>query len=134
MKIRQSERGFTLIELVISVTIMSVVVLGVSQMWLVSIKANIRASQKSQASYLAQAKMEELRSKDYGELTETGETGISVNEFGDETLNNLYNGKYFVSEIMNNGEGAALREIKVNVWRKDDEINKIELVTWKARR
>lgn len=138
MKDKRDEKGFTLIELVVSLTIMSVVVLGVSQMWLVSIRANIKAAQISQASYLAQAKMEHLRSlEDYDDdklsVTSHPIDFDTLFEKDDSNYDELFDGEYYISEDKGLN-GAALKMIRVVVSSRDDEKSKAELVTFKARR
>lgn len=61
-----SDRGFSLIEVVVSLGLLSVVALGVAQMFAVSTRANFVAKGRSSATALAEQKMEQIRSLTWG--------------------------------------------------------------------
>jgi type IV pilus assembly protein PilV len=62
-----NQQGFTLIEILIAITIFSIGILAVATMQVSSIKGNSSANGLSEAVTLAQDKMEELMSLDYGD-------------------------------------------------------------------
>ena len=70
------EGGFTLIETLISITLLTTVSLGVAQLFAVSALANRTAWDKTAATMLAQQKMEQLRGLTWGyQRLPDGETG-----------------------------------------------------------
>jgi prepilin-type N-terminal cleavage/methylation domain-containing protein len=73
MKRRESERGFTLIEAMIAMFILTISLLAVAQLMMVALDKTEFAKYETKAVHLAQAKVEELRSL-FGRQVETGET------------------------------------------------------------
>jgi prepilin-type N-terminal cleavage/methylation domain-containing protein len=63
-----AERGFTLLELLIAMAVMAFGMLGVVGMLLVAVKGNAFGSRMTQATALAQSKMEQMRNEDYDNL------------------------------------------------------------------
>jgi prepilin-type N-terminal cleavage/methylation domain-containing protein len=61
-----SSRGFTLIEVVIALGLLTVVSLGVAQLFAVSTRANLVAKGRTSANALAEQRMEQLRSLTWG--------------------------------------------------------------------
>lgn len=55
------EGGFTLIEVLVAISIMALVIAGLSSMGITTIKADTHSRRQSAAMSLAQAKLEELR-------------------------------------------------------------------------
>ena len=70
---RRGERGFTLVETLISVAILSSVSLGVAQLFAVSAMANLTAKDKTSTSMLAMQKMEQLRGLTWGYANTPGD-------------------------------------------------------------
>jgi type IV pilus assembly protein PilV len=68
MKIFKRSKGFTLLEMLIAMTILSVALLGMGQMMLVSIRGTSFGNKMTEATTLAQDKMEELRTMDWNIL------------------------------------------------------------------
>lgn len=62
-----NQQGFTLIEILIAITVFSIGILAVATMQLSAIKGNSFANGLTEAVTLAQDKMEELMSFDYGD-------------------------------------------------------------------
>ena len=59
-------RGFSLIEVVISIGLLSVVSLGVAQLFAQSTRANVTAKGRTSATALAEQKLEQIRSLTWG--------------------------------------------------------------------
>jgi prepilin-type N-terminal cleavage/methylation domain-containing protein len=59
-------RGFSLIEVVISIGLLSVVSLGVAQLFAQSTRANVTAKGRTSATTLAEQKLEQIRSLTWG--------------------------------------------------------------------
>ena len=61
-----SSRGFSLIEVIVSLGLLSVVALSVAQLFAVSTRANFVAKGRSSSTALAEQKMEQIRSLTWG--------------------------------------------------------------------
>ena len=70
-----SERGFSLVETLVSIGLLTTVAIGVAQLFAVSTSANLRATSATSTALLATQKMEQLRGLTWG--------------FGDETARGL---------------------------------------------
>jgi type IV pilus assembly protein PilV len=70
----QSKEGFTLIEVMIALVILSVGLLALATMQIVSIRANAFSTEMTYASMLAQSEFEEFRNMAYDDITPTGGT------------------------------------------------------------
>jgi len=62
-----NNEGFTLVELMLALVVFAVGVLAVAQMQLTSMRYNTQAQQMSEATMLAQGKMDELMALGYGD-------------------------------------------------------------------
>ncbi|MFK5950519.1 MAG: prepilin-type N-terminal cleavage/methylation domain-containing protein [Methylococcales bacterium] len=76
----KSQKGFTLIEILIALVILSVGILGVGAMQLTSIKGNSKARQISEASNLAADRIELFMTLDYDAATFADADGDGTNE------------------------------------------------------
>ena len=77
------EAGYTLVEVLIALTILGVGLLAVATMQVTAIKTNARASGMSQGLTLAQTKAEELMNLSYGALVDiTGNGTVEDEGFG----------------------------------------------------
>jgi len=63
-----TSKGFTLLEMLIAMTILSVALLGLAQMMLLSIRGTSFGNKVTEATTFAQDKMEELRTVDWNTL------------------------------------------------------------------
>ena len=68
MKLFNKSKGFTLLEMLIAMTILSVALLGLGQMMLLSIGGASFGNKVTEATTFAQDKMEELRTVDWNGL------------------------------------------------------------------
>ena len=79
-----SRSGFTLVEVLVALTIFAIALLGLVSLLTTTIQANAQARRMTAATNLAQDRLEEIRNMAYaaitsgsdsGQLTETGGTG-----------------------------------------------------------
>ena len=66
-RISTDEQGFTLIEILIAITVFAIGILAVGKMQITAIQGNSRANYLTEAATIAQSKMEELISLDYND-------------------------------------------------------------------
>jgi prepilin-type N-terminal cleavage/methylation domain-containing protein len=81
MKVFKTPQGFTLLEMLIALTILSVALLGLGQIMVLSIQGTSFGNKVTEATTFAQDKMEHLRTVDWNDLedgndTITGSQGI----------------------------------------------------------
>lgn len=69
MKMLNSESGVTLIEILIAVTILAIGLLGVAGLQVTAIKGNSHGNTISQATAIAEERLEIIRNMDYSEVT-----------------------------------------------------------------
>ncbi len=82
---RTKKSGFTLIEAVVGIALMAIAVLGLAEMFMLSVMNNMRSDRMTNASFLAQQQVDMLRNLTVDELTLFGSAnGIDLN--GDGTM------------------------------------------------
>jgi len=81
-KMLGNQSGFTLLEVLIAISILTVGLLGVAQMQIMSIRGNYFSGNTTAALTLAEEKMEDLLGKSYtdAELTGSGAPGTNHND------------------------------------------------------
>jgi len=88
---REKTAGFTVIEMMIALAIFSIAALAIAAMTFMSIQGNAMTNQMSQATFLAQDKMEELLSfQSYKDFKDTGLAASSDAVAGDQTSGGVY--------------------------------------------
>jgi prepilin-type N-terminal cleavage/methylation domain-containing protein len=110
------EEGFTLLELMIAVTVLMIVLLGSANMLITSIKFNVLTMEKTTAARLAKNKIAELRSIDYQEV------GLNIGSHddpnnpinADESLGGIYTRKWSVSNGTTPGTKDVCATVKWN--------------------
>lgn len=70
----RSDRGFSLVEVLVANVILAVGVLSVAQLFTVAIASNITAARRTEAAILASQKLEELRAMPWGSEQGSGNT------------------------------------------------------------
>ena len=104
---RGSDDGFTLIEVLIAISILSIGVLAVGMMQISSIKGNKTALDISEASFLAESELERLLSIPFGDVTDDnldGSGGLDNNTAGTADDNTTSSdGKYTILWNVANG-------------------------------
>jgi prepilin-type N-terminal cleavage/methylation domain-containing protein len=82
------DKGFSLLEVIIGMTLVAIAVLGLAQMFTLGILNNLRAERIANASFLAQQQVDVMRNLTGDELTAlTTADGVDVN--GDGTMDVL---------------------------------------------
>ena len=86
---KSNEKGFSLIEILIAITVFAIGILAVGKMQITAIQGNSKANHLTEAVTLAQGKIEELISLDYndplladGDGDGTDKDGIGTNDDG----------------------------------------------------
>jgi prepilin-type N-terminal cleavage/methylation domain-containing protein len=109
MKIQKHTRGFSLIEVLISIFLVAVAVLGLAQLFLVAVANNLKADRVANATFLAQQQIDWLRGFTRDELDVYTSTslesrdeiidvnGDNVNDFRRITGISLANGVFQVN-------------------------------------
>ena len=85
---RHREKGFSLLEVIIGMTLVAIAVLGLAQMFTLGILNNLRSERIANASFLAQQQVDIMRNLTADELTAMT-TGSGVDLNGDGTLDVL---------------------------------------------
>jgi len=86
MRRAQNQRGFTLIEIMVAVTLLSVGLLGMAGLTVGIMRSNSLSSQVTTATALAQAKMEDIKRVGYSGVAE----GKSTDDYNDISGYPLY--------------------------------------------
>ncbi len=122
-----NSKGFTLIELMVAILLFFFATLGVAQMQLSSIRYNSQARHISEATVIAQDKMEELLALDY---TDSGLDETDGNE-SDDDIDDNYD---VFKNIAANTPDTGTKFIQVIVNWVDNGANKsVTLETIKAQ-
>ena len=74
------DRGFSLVEVMIAMVVLTTVALGVAQMFGYSIGTNVAARTQTSTATLAMQKMEQLRGLTWGYDTDTSNLGLPVSD------------------------------------------------------
>jgi prepilin-type N-terminal cleavage/methylation domain-containing protein len=72
----QRERGFSFIEVILSIALLAFAMLGLAQLFLLGLANNARSDQISNAAFLAQQELDELRTLTADELTAMGASPV----------------------------------------------------------
>jgi prepilin-type N-terminal cleavage/methylation domain-containing protein len=109
MKTQKHDRGFSLIEVLVSIFLVAVAVLGLAQIFLVAVANNVKADRVANATFLAQQQIDWLRGFTGDELDVYTSTslesrdeiidinGDGTNDFRRITGINLVNGTFQVN-------------------------------------
>ena len=94
------DRGFTLIEVMIALFILSVGILGIANMQISSIDANAKARKRTELLVAAQKQIEEIMQQDYATISAGT---ITMGHTDDATIPKNYTLQYDVSDVSISG-------------------------------
>ena len=121
--IGRNERGFSLIELLISLTILSVGLLAVGRMQITSIKGNFSSGNVTNATVLAQSKLEELKRLSYTD------SNLMSGQHSDGAMSgSIFSMFYDVADIT-----STMKTVTVTVRWTDVSDHSISLSTIRAK-
>lgn len=83
-RISTDKQGFTLIEILIAITVFAIGILAVGKMQITAIQGNSRANYLTEAATIAQSKMEELISLDYNDSLLDDDDSDGTNQDADD--------------------------------------------------
>ena len=141
---KNNEKGFSLIEILIAMTVFAVGILAVGSMQITAIKGNSFAKELTKASTLAQDRMEKLISLAYADelnndTNDNGADGLDGLDVADVTAdhrdsNNPVDGKYNIYwNIAKNSPIDNTETIKVIItWTYNNAQKTISLTSMKA--
>jgi len=110
VKKRLEKKGFTLLEVVIGIALISIVLLGLAQLFTLSVMNNLRSSNITNASFLAQQKIDLLRNWTASEL------GSAISAPMDEHIDTNNDGTYDFRRITRVNSQGYYWNIKVLVF------------------
>ena len=115
-RVMQSQRGFTILELLIAISILTVGLLGVASMQVSGIRGNYFSANTTIGLTLAEEKMEELLALDYNhgdlqdsELGNNGDLTTTATIDHDETVEGLY---HRIWNVRDEDTGAGWPDMK----------------------
>jgi prepilin-type N-terminal cleavage/methylation domain-containing protein len=125
---RKREGGFTLIEVLIAMGLVGIALLGLAELFVLSVKNNLRSDRITNASFLAQERIDFLRSLTSGELTAMmgSPTDELINTNGD-----AFNDFRRITVILSTGTNWEVRVLVYSAERLTEPIN--QLITNPAR-
>jgi len=127
LKIRRTEAGFSLIEVLIAMTVIGVGFLAVASMQGVSITSNHNSSLMTQATYLAEERIEELRNRSYININATGSPEANIDAQGQPGTGGLFTRTWTVAF---DSPGVLMKTITVTVtWRERGLLHNVTMTT-----
>jgi len=113
MKKMKNKKGFTLLEILVALTILSVGLLGLASLQIVAVRSNSFSLQLSTATILAQQKLEEFKQTPYANIASGSDTISSQTGTGAvATLGITFNRQWTVSD---NTPVADSKQVDVTV-------------------
>ncbi len=116
------ERGFTLIEVVIAMGVVSIALLGLAELFVLSVRNNLRSERITNASFLAQERIDFLRSMTASELSAMAGTPI------DELINTNADGVNDfrrITQVTSTGTNWELRVLVYSAERFGETVNQL---------
>ena len=116
MSKKPHDSGFSLIEVLVGLFLVGVAVLGLAQLFLVSVTNNLRADRIASATYLAQQQIDWLRSFTYDELNAYGALPLAGR---DEALDVNLDGRNDYRRITDFTAAGNLFQVRVLVYSSE---------------
>jgi prepilin-type N-terminal cleavage/methylation domain-containing protein len=113
MNKQRPDLGFTLIEVLVGLFLVAVAVLGLAQLFMVSVTNNLRADRIANATYLAQQQIDWLRGFTYDELNAYGALPIAAR---DEIIDINQDGRNDYRRITDFAISGNLFQVRVLVY------------------
>jgi len=115
-KKKQNDRGFTLIEIIVAVFMLTIALLSLVSVTVIVIKGNAFSKTMTAATTLARDKMEELKNTDYSSVTSSAST---------ETVQNMYQRSWTVTT---DSPAANMKTVVVTVnWSWNGQTRNVTL-------
>jgi len=132
-KRKKFTRGFTLIELIVAISILGILSISVISLFSNSINANRRSNLKTKAVTAAQNKIEQLRNEEFSNIKNYHNQTFSVNEIAGsgiiELLPNDWNKNGLIEDYEEN-----LLKLKITVfWNQNKKNEQLSLATYIAK-
>jgi len=81
--------GFTLIEILIAITIFAIGILGATTMQIMAIQTNAKANRKTEALAVASEQMEKLINQDYADIA-SSQNDVVIGDDANENVSDVY--------------------------------------------
>ena len=124
-KNKKIKKGMTLIEVIISVTLLSILIVPISGFILSSLKNNTTSQKKQEASYIGQKILEELKAYEYISL-ETDENGKYFQLLDGDKIYKDLNSNSFNGNFKRNIYGKVLENDDRNLREYNVELSMVE--------
>jgi len=114
-----STRGFTLIEILVAMTILALTAVSFANLLVGTMKANLQAKRLSEAGSLAQDKFEKVRNAGLTQCTSDGSNGSASGT----------SGSYSWSCTIAAGPTTGVKDVTISAWYTNDSTVKSTLKT-----
>jgi prepilin-type N-terminal cleavage/methylation domain-containing protein len=108
-------KGFTLIEVIVTVSILGIISISVISLFTNSINANRRSALKTKAITAAQNKIESIRNEDFANILEYNDQVFSVNEIAGNGKVEILTTDWNENSVLEDYE-EELITVKITVW------------------
>ncbi len=120
---RGGERGFTLVETLVAIAIITVALVGIFQLLGVTVLSNVDSRNRSIATHFAEQQLESVRNTPFSSLT-------SVSATSDSALDLLGNGATWERTVTAVGSAGVMKGITVTVrWKQQKSGQTLSLST-----
>lgn len=109
---RASQRGFTMVEILVAMTLAAIAIIGIMVLYMAQTRAGGFSRHSTEASVLAQDRLEDLRTQPAATMTNVTES--TLNERGQTVAGGIF------TRITNEALGTSAATLKVQVTWNDD--------------
>ena len=113
-KLRKQDKGFSLVEVLVGITLVSVAMLGLAQLFMMAIMNTTRADRMTNATFLVLQQVEQIRSLTVTEINLLTSTPI------DETLDINLDGEFDFRRITQIQNVGLSYEVRVLVFAQEE--------------